>query len=50
VDGGCLFYTELSSYYGTKEFATSSQLRLWMTKQAIDWAISHSNCRVTSAN
>ena len=36
ADGGYLFYTELSIYYGTKELATSSQFRLWMTKQAID--------------
>ena len=36
ADGGYLFYTELSIYYGTKELATSSQFHLWMTKQAID--------------
>jgi len=36
VDGGYLFYTEVTIYYGTKELATYSQFRLWMTKQAID--------------
>jgi len=35
ADGGYLFYTELSIYYGTKELATSSQFCLWMTKQAL---------------
>jgi len=36
TDGGYLFYTEVTIYHGTKELATSSQFRLWMTKQAID--------------
>ena len=36
TDGGYLFYTELTMYYGTKELATSSQFHLWMTKKVID--------------
>ena len=50
ADWGYLFYSELIIDYGTKELATSSQFRLWITKQAIDWAISQSNYKVTSAN
>jgi len=36
ADEGYLFYTEVTICYGTKELATSSQFRLWMTKQVID--------------